>query len=316
MMIDPSPPRSTPLRLVLTAVRIGAVLAAGSLLACGPGTPEEPVARVRVESAEVSLPYPQEATLETVWRPEAPLPVAGSELRIFVHLLDREGAILRTFDHAFPGPWTRGRAVRDSVKLWQSALAPALPPGRYRLTLGLVERGGRRRWPLAIEGVDAEPVAPEEYPLATLVVPAVAGAAGARLEFTGPWGRWAELPDRQVIRSRELEGEGAVVLQGLDESLTVALGLHLPRRDDPEYWVGPAAGTDEVAATVRSPCAGEPVRVSGAGDHRIEVRITPPAGGGDCPIWIEPDFTIVDAKSLKRVSPVHLWYLTWSPSPA
>ena len=71
--------------------------------------------------------------------------------KVFVHLLDSGGSIARTFDHPLPGEWISGREEEYSIALYQSALAPPLNDGTYRLTVGLYDDSGMR-WPLESVG--------------------------------------------------------------------------------------------------------------------------------------------------------------------
>ena len=52
--------------------------------------------------------------------------------------------MVRTFDHPFPQRWREGTPVSYDLKLYQSAMAPPLPPGKYQVTLGLYGKDGKR----------------------------------------------------------------------------------------------------------------------------------------------------------------------------
>ncbi|HEX6200848.1 MAG TPA: hypothetical protein VF150_11320, partial [Thermoanaerobaculia bacterium] len=159
---------------------------AGALGACG-SEPAEPVARLTVAPAEVELRYPESAALSAAWEMTAPLEDGGAGAAaerpwVFAHLLDDAGAVVRTFDHELPVPWRPGETRSAPIELWQSALAPPLPAGSYRLTLGLYSPEDGRRFPLVTE---APEVKSGEYQVARVRVPPP--EAGPELAFTGGW---------------------------------------------------------------------------------------------------------------------------------
>ncbi|HEX6865368.1 MAG TPA: hypothetical protein VF414_21245, partial [Thermoanaerobaculia bacterium] len=133
------------------------VLALGGVLGCGEDAP--PVATLEVSPKSVRLPFPELHTIHLSWQPTAPLEGFTGSPTVFVHLLDDNGKVVRTFDHTFPERWREGSTVGYDLKLYQSSLAPALNPGRYRLTIGLAGKE-KERWTL--DGV-GEPVARREY---------------------------------------------------------------------------------------------------------------------------------------------------------
>ena len=109
---------------------------------CGGDTP---VARVEIEPKEARLPFSQAQNVRLTWTPSAAL--EGEKPTVFVHLLDSEKKVARTFDHPFPQPWSEGKPVSYDLKLYQSALAPPLPAGKYQVTLGLYGKDNKR-WAL------------------------------------------------------------------------------------------------------------------------------------------------------------------------
>ncbi|MFP3939184.1 MAG: hypothetical protein ACLF0P_02660 [Thermoanaerobaculia bacterium] len=294
--------------------------------------PEEPVARLRVPRAEVLLPYAASARLETAWRPLTPLgsgparPAGPVEPVVFVHLLDDDGRILRTFDHPFPGPWTPldpgDPPVLDAVELWQSALGPPLPPGRYRLTMGVVDPVKGTRWPLAVDGsadgaVDAaggppgEPVDRGEYAVATVVVPEGDEGRGVEVVFEGAWSPVEVGSDRQVLATRMLNGQGTLVFRGLTEPLPVQMVLRVPDASGGPARLVSRTGSEVPTVVVASECAREPVRLTGWGSHSVRLRLRPAGGAGECVVRLEPDFALIDPETLQR-SAVQLRRLTWT----
>ena len=94
----------------------------------------------------VVLPHSAWERVRLNWRMDAPLAGLEGELRVMVHLLDEAGTVVRTFDHPFPGDWSVGDVRSYQIEIFQSALAPPLAKGEYRLMVGLY--AADRRWPV------------------------------------------------------------------------------------------------------------------------------------------------------------------------
>jgi hypothetical protein len=250
------------------------------LLAAGCGGAEPPVARLALEPGatpaapgELTLGYPEVRRVTLVWEPLAALPAdgAGPPL-VFVHLVDGAGSVVRTFDHPFPAPWRPGTPVDDAVELYQSALAPPLPAGRYRLTAGLYRPGGER-YPLAAEG---EEIDGREYALAT-VAAAEGGAGLPAIEPTGDWLPVEPGADRQVLASRWLAGEGALVVAGAAEAGALWVRLRVPEPESGAVRLVLADGTAGQQVRLATPCGGAAALVTGPGDHEVELPVDPGA---------------------------------------
>jgi hypothetical protein len=209
-----------------------------------------------------------------VWEPLGALPEdgAGPPL-VFVHLLDDAGAVVRTFDHPYPTPWRVGAPVEDPLEIHQSALAPPLAPGRYRLTVGLYRRGGER-YPLETVG---EEVGRREYALATLAA-AGSGAGLPAIEADGDWLPVEPGTDRQVLASRWLAGAGALVVAGAAEPGALWLRLQVPVAGAGNRLVL-AADASEQEVRLTTPCGGAIVLVTGPGDRELELPVEPGAAG-------------------------------------
>ena len=158
----------------------------------------EPVARVKVKPATVTLTYPGTALLTTTWEATAALDGSGAQPVVFVHLLDAAGKIERTFDHPFPAAWQVGAAMTDPIELWQSALAPPMATGSYQLSFGLYDVGSRRRWPLTVDGVEVDD---GEYIVATVEVPPP-GASAPKVAYAASWLPVEPTGDRQTFAQR------------------------------------------------------------------------------------------------------------------
>ena len=269
----------------------------------------EPVARLTLSPAEIDLGYPGSTSLSAEWQMTAPLAgeaasVGGDGPRVFVHLLDRSGEVVRTFDHELPFPWRPGEVRSSAVDVWQSALAPPVPPGDYDLTLGLYDLREGRRWALE---TDAPEVGRGEYRVAR--VRALAPSSGVEVAFGGSWEPTAEGSDRQVLARRWLVQAGTIELSGLPEAARVELGLRLPEAAEGERLVI-REGLDGAWVRVSSPCAGGEVLVEGPGYGTVELELRDGEDGG-CTLRIEPSFVVLDLDSLARRS-VALERLTWS----
>ena len=287
---------------------LAAVLCLGGVLgACG-SEPAEPVARLSVSPAEVELPYPQSAALSAAWEMTAPLDGGGSAGRpwVFIHLLDGSGAVARTFDHELPFPWRPEETRSAPVELWQSALAPPLPAGEYRLTLGLYDPATGDRWALE---TGAPEVARGEYEVARVRVPPPGPVP--ELDFAGGWWAPQEGGDRQVLARRWLQREGTLGIAGLAEPVALVLGLYVPAAGEGTRQVL-AEGAEEARVRVSSPCAPEEAVVEAPGYHRVELPLEPPPDGR-CTVRLEATFVLVDLEAMASRS-VSLERLSWTPA--
>ena len=272
-----------------------------SAAACGGA--ETPVARLELEPGEarasapgeLSLGHPEVRRATLVWEPLATLPEDGAgRPLVFVHLLDESGAVVRTFDHPYPAPWRAGTPVEDPVELHQSALAPPLPAGRYRLTVGLYGRGGER-YPLAAIG---EEVGRREYALATLT----AVEPGAGLPAIEPAGDWLPVEpgtDRQVLASRWLAGAGELVIAGAAAPGALWLRLQVPVADAANR-LELAEGASEQEVRLATPCGGAMVLVTGPGDHELELPVEPGGLDSGCPVELSANYHLVGPDGVER----------------
>lgn len=254
---------------------------------CGGGDDAAPVAEVSVTPNSVSLPFPELHTVRLTWKPSAPLDGFTGTPTVFVHLLNERDEVVRTFDHGFPGRWREGVPASYEIDLYQSTLAPPLPKGRYRLTLGLAGEG-KQRWPLGGLG---EPIARREYLAAEVEVPAppVNKKSGPRFTFSEQWMPAEPGGDRQVLARRWLTREGGLRVAGLRQPGSVWLVLRIPSSD--------TAGTVEVegggppAVRLEGTCGGYEASISGPGIHEVEMPVADPPRSGQCRITLSPNFT-------------------------
>src|SRR6202049_2475683 len=124
------------------------VALAATLLLCAAGCQRKvsDAASRAVQPRSTTLPYPQLATVRLTWTPAAASGEGDtpSEPLVFLHLLGAKDQVLRTFDHPFPQRGIAAAPVSYAVKLYQSALAPPLAPGKVRLSVGLYDHSGQR----------------------------------------------------------------------------------------------------------------------------------------------------------------------------
>jgi hypothetical protein len=280
------------------------IAALSILAACGGG--EQTVARLQVEPKTVRLGYPEVQTVRFSWSPTTSLG-NGAAPTVFVHLLDDEDTVVRTFDHPFPQPWREGVPVEYDVALYQSALGDPLPAGAYRLTVGLYNQEGDR-W--ALEGLGKD-LGRHEYVASEVQVPAQ--NMGPRFAFSRNWLPKEPGGDRQILGRRWMAERSAIRVLGMRDPGTVWMVLRIPEvsggeklvlQEDskiPSLLIGGSCGTVET-------------NISGPGYHEIELPLNPPpTPDGFCRIILDPSFQIEPAGP-GRPRAVSLENIAWSSS--
>jgi hypothetical protein len=274
-----------------------------------------PVAgRLEAQPRSMSLPYPWLANLRLTWTPAAESAEGGgtpAEPLVFLHLLDAKREVLRTFDHPFPEHWSAGTPVTYDVKVYQSALAPPLDPGRYRLSIGLYDRGGKR-WTL--EGL-GKPIGRQEYLAAEVEVPPQ--PAGPRFAFSAAWLPVEAGGDRQVVARRWLsEQAGEIQVNAIPGPGTLWLAFRIPPGDGTaEKLVFHDPASNAPAAVVRGTCGAVETAISGPGPHEVEMPVDGPGPDGSCRISLLPNFHLVAADRPQPRS-VALENAAWVPAGA
>jgi len=255
-----------------------------------------------VQPRSITLPYPQLTTVRLTWTPAA---AAGegdtpSEPLVFLHLVGAKGQVLRTFDHPFPQHWAAGTPVTYDVKLYQSALAPPLDPGKYRLIVGLYDQSGKR-W--ALDGL-GEPMKRQEYKAADVEVPAQ--PAGPRLAFSPGWLPLDAGSDKQVVARRWLSSQpGEIRVEAILGPGTLWLSFRIPPVDGAsQKLVYHESASNTPAVVVRDTCGAVETGISGPGPHEIEMAIGAPGAEGVCRISLVPNFHVVspDRPAARSVS--------------
>lgn len=252
-------------------------------LAAGCGGDDTPVARVEIQPRQVRMPFGQAQPLQLTWTPSAAL---NEQPTVFVHLLDREGQVVRTFDHALPQRWREGAPISYDIKLYQSALAPPLPPGKYRLSLGLYGKEGDR-W--ALDGL-GEPMARNEYVAAEVEVPTQ--TPSLRMAFSNTWLPIEAGGDRQVLARRWMADRAIIRLNHQRAPGTVWMVVHIPPSDSPDYKLALDPGANSPAVKVASNCGGSEANLTGPGLHEVELAVEPPPPNGFCRVLLSSNFTL------------------------
>jgi len=282
-----------------------AILLAFGLLA-GCGEKAAPVARLEVTPKKVSLPFPEMHTIRLTWRPSKPLEGFSGPPTVFVHLLDQDKKVVRTFDHPYPGRWREGEPVSYDLKLFQSTLAPPLPGGTYSLTLGLAGEG-KQRW--AVDGL-GEPVARMEYLAVEIDVPAPAKAkkSGPRFTFSEQWLPSEPGADRQLIARRWLSGSGGLRVAGLRQPGSIWLVLRIPEPQAADnLTVNDGSGVP--AVRIEGSCGDYEASISGPGLHEVEMPVADPPKNGMCRLTLQPNFQFGQGEARS----VSLENASWSP---
>ena len=278
--------------------------AAASLVA-GCGGKETPVARVEVDPHQVRLPFSQVQTLHLTWTPTAAL--EEEQPTVFIHLLDDRHKVVRTFDHAFPQRWREGTPASYDVKLYQSAMAPPLPPGKYALTLGLYGKD-RKRW--ALEGL-GEPVGRDEYKAAE--VEATAQRPNPRFAFSNNWLPVEPGGDRQVLARRWMAERAVIRLVNQRGPGTVWMVVQIPNTSSPDYKVVLDPGATAPSLMAVGSCGHSEANLTGPGLHEAELTMEPPPPGGFCRVLLSSNF-MLEPTTLGQKRSVSLENIAWMPA--
>lgn len=274
------------------------------LFACGEEAPP-PVGSVVLEPSSFDLPHGHWAGAVLRWQMRAQLEGLEGDPMVFVHLLDGEGNVRLTLDHALPGGWAAGSTIEDPLTFYHSSLGPRLPAGDYRLTVGLFDPVSGKRY--ALEG--GPDIHRQEYALGTVSVPEAAGDL-PEASFSPAWQPVEPGRDRQVLARRWLVGSGTIEFAPAAEDGRLSLLFKVPHVvdgiqlafDSPEE----SKGSPEVSIT--SSCGPE-ARLVGSGNHRLEIPLTT---GQACELELVPNYQLIDLASFRR-STLTLEQLAWQP---
>ncbi len=285
--------------------RFVAALVVVVTLAWGCGEPPTPVGSLRVEPAEVALGFPRYTAIDIHLEPTADLE-GGASPYVMVHVLDDSGTVVRTFDHPLPFDWRVGRSETYSIDLYQSALAPPLEPGAYRLTMGLFDPNSGR-WALETAG---EEVTAQEYVVGSLI--AGDSTVGAPKFFFSPtWQATEAGTDVQILGRRWLRGDGQIRLTEIPGAGSLRVHVRVPPADPQTEDLVLSEGYADVALDVTTTCSEETWTFTGLGTHVIDVAIG--EGVGRCELAFTPHYQLVTRVNLDgRALAVDL--LAWKPT--
>jgi len=275
--------------------------------ACGEAA--EPVATVTFEPNPMVLPYPGYLAAHLQWEVTAPLGPSESNPLVFVHILDEEGNVVRTFDHPLPFDWQPGTSHDYEVILYQSALAPPLDNGEYRLSLGLYDPSGQR-WALCCLGDEIDDF---EYQAATVSVNGKADEV-PMFYFSPSWLPLEAGTDVQVLGRRWLTDEGSIRIAEIPSQGSVWMRLRLPNPATEVEELALMEGEAEPLVRVGGTCSAEEFPVGGRGFHEIKVPVDVNEEGEiptECEILLQPNFYILEVDTLDRRS-LALEILSWS----
>jgi hypothetical protein len=279
-----------------------------TVIGCSPA--EIPVGEVRVDPELIDLSYPGYVPIQIHWNMLSDLGPDVTDPLVFVHLLDSGGGIARTFDHPLSGEWQAGREEQYSMALYQSALAPPLSDGTYRLTVGVYDNTGMR-WPLKSAG---GAVAGTEYQVGEVVVDSKESDV-PMFFFSPSWLTLEAGTDAQVLGRRWLSGEGTIRIAKLSSAGTLWLRIRIPKVEGTGAEIVLNEGETEALVAVSSSCGAVGTVVAGVGAHEIHVELGPDESGAmpeECELVLSPNYRVVDDESLAQRSAA-LELLTWLP---
>lgn len=284
------------------ALPLIAITALG-LSACGKPAP---VARVEVDPRLVQLPFSQVQTVHLTWTPTAS--IGDEKPTVFVHLLDAKQKVARTFDHPFPQRWTEGAPVSYDLKLYQSAMAPPLAPGKYQVVLGLYGRKGKR-WPLS--GLGDAVGRGDEYNAFEVQVPN--SDSRPRFAFSPNWMDAEAGGDRQVLARRWMVDRGAIRLVDQHAPGTVWMVVQIPPAVLKEYRVALVPGASAPSVTIHGNCGCPETSITGPGLHEVELSLDAPPPGDFCHLLLSASYLLEPLTPTGTKRSASLENIAWIP---
>jgi hypothetical protein len=287
--------------LPLTALAALSIVSLG-FAACGKQTP---VARVDVASQKVDLPFSQLRTVRLTWTPSAT--IGDEKPTVFVHLLDDKKKVARTFDHAFPERWRTGAPIAYDLKIYQSAMAAPLSPGKYQVTIGLYGKDGKR-WPL--DGL-GEAQGRDEYKAFEVEVPNA--NPHPRLAFSPTWMEVESGGDRQVLARRWLVNRGAIRLVDQRAPGAIWMVVQIPPTSLTDYKMVLDEGASAPSVMIRGNCGCPDTNLTGPGLHEVEVSLDAPPQGDFCHLLLNADFALEPLNAIGTKRSASLENIAWVP---
>ena len=269
---------------------------------------KEPVATLTLDDRSFELPHGRLVSLGLNWQLTKALPDDVTKPVVFVHLIDAQGNVARTFDHELPGRWRAGSTVRDRVALYHSAIGPALPAGDYRLTIGLYD-GKEKRFALNLP--QGEELKRQEYVVAQVKVPETSPSAPG-FTFSPQWAATEPGGDRQAVARRWLAGDGSLEARGVPPPARVWMLLRIPKIEAPLRLLLDPGATAPTARVSANCGGGFSADVSGEGFHEVAV---PVQAAGPCAVSFDTNYTVVEMGTGRKLS-LGLEQLGWEPGAA
>jgi hypothetical protein len=215
--------------------------------------------------------------------------------------------VARTFDHAFPERWRAGTPVSYDLRLYQSAMAAPLAPGKYQVTLGLYGKDGKR-WPLGGLG---DAVGRDEYKAFEVEVPNA--NPRPRLAFSPTWMEVESGGDRQVLARRWLVNRGAIRLVDQRAPGAVWMVVQIPPADVAGYKLVLDEGASAPSVLIQGNCGCPDTNLSGSGLHEVELSLDAPVAGDFCHVLLNPNFTLEPRAATGSKRSASLENIAWIP---
>jgi len=262
----------------------GAAVMGGWLAGCAPAP--DPVGSLSVEPGNIELGFSEFSRVRLEWTPGIELESVDGSLRVFVHLLDGDGEVARTFDHPFPGDWLPGEPVRYDIDLYQSALGDPLDAGSYDLIAGLYDEAGQR-WPLDTDDGERSR---HEYTVAIVEIP-VEQRLVPMLYFSEAWQGIEPGSDQQVLARRWLSKDGIIRVKEVPGVGRFRFVVEIPGPGEREGSLVLDEGWTEPAVEIDGDCTATPVTIAGYGRHVVMIELQVPKT--ECDVTFEPRFVRV-----------------------
>lgn len=269
------------------------------------------------------MPFPESARIELVWTPLLPAAALPERPLVFVHLLDSEDRLVRTFDHELDlTDWEVGRTLTRPLELHQNYLAPHLEAASYRLTAGLYDPVLGR---FALDTRD-DSDSDLEYVLATVLVPAE--RSGVNIAFGGDWLPIESAGEQQVVASRWMGASGRLELAPVEVPLVLRLQIKIPEEiERSTIHASRRSAIGESAVDPTAPAGDDPAPLLGItsdcgpgfetdeiGTHRVALRLEPPLPGESptptCTVSLRGGRLWVDDRGLERTVSLEVATLT------
>lgn len=265
------------------------VIAVAVLSASCAQPPEPPVAELLLAATDVPLIYAASTSLPVDWKPLRDLDPSDASPFLFVHLLDRDGRILRTYDRPAPAQLTG----RDTIEIWQTLLTEPLPVGRYRLTIGLYDTASGRRWRLETGGVEIDE---GKYEIARVEVASTRRETPS-LIFEGEWLE-ADVGQKHNPGRRWMGERGTIRVFRTDGWSELVLSLATIELPADQYPLTYARGASTPELVIRNGCDSDAeTRLDGYGVWTVALKLN---ADDPCVITLDPNFVMVDPEGKRR----------------